>query len=107
MSPLQEHSASQLHLRLQAHCHKLRRVHLLLKAEVLPLVPHYHSFLGVYEWHPISFKQPVAILLWGVDNLMNTETHPTPVTVLSMRRAAGCWPFCHLAGLPGATQSAG
>lgn len=56
MSPLQEHSASQLHLRLQAHCHKLRRVHLLLKAEDLPLVPNYHSFLGVYEWHPMGFK---------------------------------------------------
>lgn len=56
MSPLQEHSASQLHLRLQAHCHKLHRVHLLLKAEDLPLVPNYHSFLGVYEWHPMGFK---------------------------------------------------
>lgn len=66
MSHLHEHSASQLHLRLQTHCHKLHHVHLLLKAEVLPLVPNYHNFLGIYEWHPMSFKQPMAILLWGL-----------------------------------------
>lgn len=90
---------SQLYLRLQAHCLKLHYVHPFLQAQVLPLGPNYHRFLGIYEWHPMGFKQPMVVLGWG----SISDEHREPPTVLTTHIAAASGPSAflpHLAGLP-------